>query len=512
MYEISSVQVQNLIIMPICREAATTFSAIVEGEKSSTSTGSHYHRSNISRISTQTPGNYSKRQSAPTASAVMGSEKYKLKWSKYESNILSAFHGLLESENLSDVTLFCEGQSFKAHRLVLAACSTHFETLFSHGPGVNGTPLQNPLFVILDGTRADDLQILLHFMYRGEAYLHQDRINSVLRTAEVLQVKGLSEGPKNIEFNNSGNRSWSPGPPPPENSSPSRTHHSRKIDPSLLHARRLTPPRGNTDADGGSGNTSAYPPYSREPFPMFSSSQRGTTSSYRRDDNLHQLLQDRHHNNYSPPLPSSQQPHRSKSPPPLTVPHSAVAAAAVAVATSGGNGRSPYHSSNSSSSSAKFIQPPAQSAGGNANSERPPSRPGSKDNNPVGGSVDVDMYEVRSSSSRGVSGNGNDQICERPSSNKTDHRLSPTATTNEYNNERSSVSKFPSDSTTAPNDNQHHHRVRRASDPGGLEVDEERSSVASDEHPRSSHDYRDSPREELNRLGNHNSPDRSTGK
>ena len=40
----------------------------------------------------------------------MGSEKYKLKWSKYESNILSAFHGLLESETLSDVTLFCEGK------------------------------------------------------------------------------------------------------------------------------------------------------------------------------------------------------------------------------------------------------------------------------------------------------------------------------------------------------------------------------------------------------------------
>ena len=40
----------------------------------------------------------------------MGSEKYKLKWSKYESNILSAFHSLLESETLSDVTLFCEGE------------------------------------------------------------------------------------------------------------------------------------------------------------------------------------------------------------------------------------------------------------------------------------------------------------------------------------------------------------------------------------------------------------------
>ena len=91
------------------------------------------------------------------------------------------------------------GQTFKAHRLVLAACSPHFETLFSH----NSVPTtnNNQFFVILDGTRADDLQILLHFMYRGEAYLHHDRINSVLRTAEVLQVKGLSEGPKSFELN-----------------------------------------------------------------------------------------------------------------------------------------------------------------------------------------------------------------------------------------------------------------------------------------------------------------------
>ena len=71
--------------------------------------------------------------------------------------------------------------------------------MFSH----NSVPTtnNNQFFVILDGTRADDLQILLHFMYRGEAYLHHDRINSVLRTAEVLQVKGLSEGPKSFELN-----------------------------------------------------------------------------------------------------------------------------------------------------------------------------------------------------------------------------------------------------------------------------------------------------------------------
>ena len=42
----------------------------------------------------------------------MGTEKYRLKWSKFESNILNAFQSLYETEQLSDVTLFCEGKYF----------------------------------------------------------------------------------------------------------------------------------------------------------------------------------------------------------------------------------------------------------------------------------------------------------------------------------------------------------------------------------------------------------------
>ena len=94
------------------------------------------------------------------------------------------------------------GTTFKAHRLVLAACSSHFQNLFSNAP-VTATHTQ--LFVILDGTRADDLQILLQFMYKGEAYLHEDRIDSVIRTAELLQIKGLCESPKNIVLNDNTN-------------------------------------------------------------------------------------------------------------------------------------------------------------------------------------------------------------------------------------------------------------------------------------------------------------------
>jgi len=152
----------------------------------------------------------------------MGNDQYCLRWNSYETNILSTFEGLLDSEALSDVTLFCEGESFKAHRLVLAACSSHFSKLFSN------SSLNGQLIVILDGTRHQDLQILLQFMYRGVAYLHQDRIESVLRTAEVLQVKGLSDGGVDgVGVRNNGDtagpnaRPWSPppggpgaGPPP----------------------------------------------------------------------------------------------------------------------------------------------------------------------------------------------------------------------------------------------------------------------------------------------------------
>ena len=49
-------------------------------------------------------------------------------------------------------------------------------------------------------------------MYRGETYLHHDRINSVLRTAEALQVKGLSEGPRNFEVHEKSGGSGSGGP------------------------------------------------------------------------------------------------------------------------------------------------------------------------------------------------------------------------------------------------------------------------------------------------------------
>ncbi|XP_023328961.1 protein tramtrack, beta isoform isoform X4 [Eurytemora carolleeae] len=180
------------------------------------------------------------------------SEQYCLRWNSYETNILDTFGGLLASEALSDVTLFCEGQSYKAHRLVLAACSTHFSKIFSN------SPLHGQLIIILDGTRSQDLEILLQFMYRGVAFLPSDRIESVLRTGEVLQVKGLFNG-DNIAAERE--RTWSP---PVQDNLKKEVEPARERDASPVPSGRIAVPPESPI----SHNLPIFPqqPYPR-PFP-----------------------------------------------------------------------------------------------------------------------------------------------------------------------------------------------------------------------------------------------------
>lgn len=76
--------------------------------------------------------------------------------------------------------------TFRAHKLILAACSKHLADLFETAP------LHQNLLVILDGTSASNMAALLEFMYKGEVHVSQSCLSSFLKAAECLQVKGLS--------------------------------------------------------------------------------------------------------------------------------------------------------------------------------------------------------------------------------------------------------------------------------------------------------------------------------
>ncbi|XP_024935739.1 protein tramtrack, alpha isoform isoform X2 [Cephus cinctus] len=116
----------------------------------------------------------------------MSMQQFCLRWNNHQPNFISVFSSLLNNETLVDVTLAAEGRHLQAHKVVLSACSTYFQSLFT----VN--PCQHPI-VILKDVKFSDLKIMVDFMYYGEVNVSQDQLPSIIKTAESLKIKGLAE-------------------------------------------------------------------------------------------------------------------------------------------------------------------------------------------------------------------------------------------------------------------------------------------------------------------------------
>ena len=61
------------------------------------------------------------------------SQKFCLKWNNFQNSVTSVFENLRQDEELVDITLCCEGQKIKAHRMMLSACSPYFRDLLKVG-------------------------------------------------------------------------------------------------------------------------------------------------------------------------------------------------------------------------------------------------------------------------------------------------------------------------------------------------------------------------------------------
>ena len=60
----------------------------------------------------------------------MHQEKYNLHWHTYSDHLREMFHEMMKSDELTDVTLVCDDKKqFKAHKIVLSACSSVFKSI-----------------------------------------------------------------------------------------------------------------------------------------------------------------------------------------------------------------------------------------------------------------------------------------------------------------------------------------------------------------------------------------------
>ncbi|KAK0172449.1 hypothetical protein PV328_005765 [Microctonus aethiopoides] len=123
---------------------------------------------------------------AASSSSSNGEQQYSLRWNDFHSSILSSFRHLRDEEDFVDVTLACDSSSFTAHKVVLSACSPYFRKL------LKANPCQHPI-VILRDVASSDMESLLRFMYHGEVHVGQEQLAAFLKTAQMLQVRGLAD-------------------------------------------------------------------------------------------------------------------------------------------------------------------------------------------------------------------------------------------------------------------------------------------------------------------------------
>ena len=80
-------------------------------------------------------------------------------------------HEMLMPNKLTVVTLVCDDRKqFKAHKVVLSACSSFFKNILHDLP-------ENSSVIYLTGIQHQEMESILEFMYLGVATFNQERKN-----------------------------------------------------------------------------------------------------------------------------------------------------------------------------------------------------------------------------------------------------------------------------------------------------------------------------------------------
>ena len=112
-------------------------------------------------------------------------QKSRLTWNNFTEHLQLTWRELYVEGRYADVTLVSDDQTqFKAHKIVLSACSQVFEKI------IDNNPSQHPL-IYLRGIQHEELESILQFIYLCETNIYQDRMAEFLRVLEDLGIEDI---------------------------------------------------------------------------------------------------------------------------------------------------------------------------------------------------------------------------------------------------------------------------------------------------------------------------------
>ena len=112
---------------------------------------------------------------------------FDLTWHTYTDHLREMLHGMMTSDELTDVTLVAEDKKhYKAHKVVLSACSKVFKSIIGDNYSLN------PI-IYLRGILSYELESILQFIYLGQATFYQERMNEFLNVGKSLEIKAFSK-------------------------------------------------------------------------------------------------------------------------------------------------------------------------------------------------------------------------------------------------------------------------------------------------------------------------------
>ena len=120
---------------------------------------------------------------------MLSDETLQLTNSDFLKNQTKYYSDLLVSQELSDITLACDGYEVGAHKTILSASSQFFREVIRKSKHVNP-------YIYLKGVSKESLDSLLKFIYVGEATARNEDLENLVDAGNELKIIGIMKEPE----------------------------------------------------------------------------------------------------------------------------------------------------------------------------------------------------------------------------------------------------------------------------------------------------------------------------